>query len=112
MYKEIQNQINALCGPSYIYFIFSFFVFVVSLINSIVKGKINIISSILRLITIYVITFILNWLCKKGYTNFSWFLLCWMFIFMIIVLIGTFVTINNVLKNNDFVKLLKLELNK
>ena len=112
MYKEIQNQINSLCGPSYIYFIFSFFIFTLALINNIVNGKFNIISTILRLFNIYIITFILNWLCKQGYTNFSWFLLCWMFIFMIILVVGLFITLNNALKNTDFVKLLKLEMNK
>ena len=53
-----------------------------------------------------------NWLCKKGYTNFSWFLLCWMFIFTLILLIGLFITINNALKNSDFVNLIKAEINK
>jgi hypothetical protein len=35
-----------------------------------------------------------------------------MFIFMIVVLIGLFITINNALKNSDFVALIKAELNK
>jgi hypothetical protein len=112
MFKELEIQINNLCGPSYIYFIFSSFILISSLINNIVKGNFNLFSLILRLLNIYIVTYILNWLCKKGYTNFSWFLLYWMFIFMIIIFISVFITINNALKNNDFVKLLKEQINK
>ena len=112
MYTEFEKYISSLCGPSYIYFIFSAFIFVVSLINAITTGKFNLISLIVRVITIYIITYVLNWLCKQGYTNFSWFLLCWMFIFMIVVLIGLFITVNNAIKNPNFVNLIKAELNK
>jgi hypothetical protein len=112
MYTEIEKYTSSLCGPSYIYFVFSAFIFVLSVINSITTGKIHLISLIIRFITIYIVTSILNWLCKQGYTNFSWFLLCWMFLFMLVILIGLFITINNALKNADFINLVKAEINK
>jgi hypothetical protein len=99
MYTEILNNINKLCGPSYIYFIISSFILSIALINSAISRKINFVKLVTRLLTISLITFFLHWLCKIGYTNFSWFLLYWMFALVLIVLIGCFYIISIITKN-------------
>jgi len=99
MYKEILINVNNLCGPSYIYFIISSFLFSIALINSAISRKINFVNLITRFLFILSITFILNWFCKIGYTNFSWFLLYWMFALILILLIGSFYIISNITKN-------------
>lgn len=90
MFKDLVIQINSLCGPAYIYFMISAFVFMIMLANMIRTGKLNFSSLILRLATSYIIIFVLNWLCIKGWTTFSWFILGWMFVFVLIVLISAF----------------------
>jgi hypothetical protein len=106
MYQNVLNQVNSLCGPAYIYFMFSFFIFVVSLIRSIITRKIHFINTVFRLVFLFAVTFVLKWLCEKGYTKFSWFLLYWMFAFVLIMVIGSFIMINNLIKNPEFSKLL------
>ena len=97
MFKDIVEWVNSLCGPAYIYFMFSAWTFVFILAKMIVAGNFSLNNSLLRLAVIYVVTWILNWLCVKGWTNFSWFLLYWMFTFVLIMLIGTFVIANKIL---------------
>jgi hypothetical protein len=106
MYQDILDRVNSLCGPAYIYFAFSFFIFIVSLVRSIATRKIHFANTIFRLVFLFGVTFGLNWLCEKGYTKFSWFLLYWMFAFVLIMVIGSFIILNNFIKNPEFKKLL------
>lgn len=97
MFKELVTYTNKLCGPSYIYFIFSAWTFLFLIIRMIITRQFSLTNAILNLATSYVVIFTLNWLCEKGWTNFSWFLLYWMFAFVLIILIGTFMLMNKML---------------
>jgi hypothetical protein len=90
MFKDLMVQVNQLCGPAHIYLIFSTFAFMLLLARMITTGKFNFSSLALRLAVTYVVVFVLNWLCVKGWTQFSWFLLGWMFVFVLIILVGAF----------------------
>jgi hypothetical protein len=107
MFKDMVEWVNRLCGPAQIYFIFSAWVFLFVLGKMLVIGKFSLSNSLLRLSIIYVVTWVLNWLCVKGWKQFSWFLLYWMFCFVLIMLIGTFVLANKVLDNTKIIKINK-----
>ena len=104
MFKDIIN-INKLCGPAYIYLVFSTFIFMFLLARMITTGKLNFSNILVRLAVTYIVTFTLNWLCVKGWSKFAWFLLVWMFMFILILLIGTFVLANKVMSDPKFVSL-------
>jgi len=111
MFQDAVEWINRLCGPAHIYFMFSAWMFVFVLVKMIVAGKFSLNNTLLRLAIIYVVTWVLNWLCVKGWSKFSWFLLYWMFTFVLIMLIGTFVILNKILKNNKVLTKTSLNLN-
>ena len=105
MLQMIQTQINKLCGPAYLYFILSvtslFFIILIDIFNKkkiYINRKSALIDIASRIVSMIVITYCLNWLCSRGYVNFSWFLLYFPFIFILILLIGFYFTINNKLK--------------
>jgi len=104
MFKDIIN-INKLCGPAYIYLVFSTFMFMFLLARMITTGKLNFSNILVRLAVTYVVVFTLNWLCVKGWSKFAWFLLVWMFMFILILLIGTFVLANKIMSDPKFVSL-------
>lgn len=105
MFQDMVEWVNRLCGPAHIYFMFSAFMFVFILAKMIAAGKFSLSNSILRLAVIYVVTWVLNWLCVKGWSKFSWFLLYWMFCFVLIMLIGAFVIANKVLSKTKVIKI-------
>jgi len=105
MFKDIVEWVNKLCGPAHIYFMFSAWMFVFVLLKMIVAGKFSLSNTALRLAVIYVITWVLNWLCVKGWKKFAWFLLYWMFAFVLIMLIGAFVLANRILKKTKLIKI-------
>ena len=108
----IKKCVKELCQPSYIYFVFSIFCLCLMLLQNSSSKKKNkycvgifecnvktlIPIFICKLIYIVFWTFILDLLCKNGYTNLSWLLLLFPFI-MFFILIGLFILYN--LKNNQ-----------
>jgi hypothetical protein len=110
MFKDLVAYTNNLCGPAYIYFIFAAWSFVFLVARMFVSGKINLSPIALRLAVSYVIIYSLNWFCSKGWENFSWFLLYWMFAFVLIVLIGYFVLANKILDKTN-IKFINLNQN-
>jgi branched-subunit amino acid ABC-type transport system permease component len=112
MLQKSMDSINNLCGPAYLYFIFSCVSIGLTLIFSVFSKKnIPFKSILIRIIGTFLFTWLLSWLCEKGFTNFSWFLLYFLYIMVIILTIGTFITINNILKSNcgALVKLLDIK---
>ncbi len=102
MFQDVVKWTNSLCGPAHIYFMFSAFMFVFVLAKMAFARKLSLSNTALRLAVMYAVTWVLNWLCVRGYENFSWFLLYWMFTFVLILLIGTFVVLNKVVGSPDF----------
>ena len=58
-----------LCTPAKIYFAIAVIASVFALFNGV-----GVIAVGLKLVFAFVWTFVLGWLCKKGFTNISWFL--------------------------------------
>ena len=74
-----------LCTPAMIYLVLSCFSLVISAINSM-----NPASILIQLIFTGAWTWIMNYLCKKGYAILSWFLLFFPFLVGVFVVISLF----------------------
>lgn len=79
MYKEFTK----LCTPARLYF-------VIAVISSLVAllSKVPIVSVFLKLVFAVIWTFVLGWLCKKGYESLSWFLVLFPYIIILLAVIG------------------------
>ena len=69
-----------LCTPAKIYFAIAVFASIVALFNGI-----GILAVFFKLLFALIWTFILGWLCKKGYNSISWFLVLLPYIIMFLV---------------------------
>ena len=79
----MNTDFNKLCTPAKIYFAFSVLSCIIMLFN-----KIPILAVFSKLVFAFLWTFILGWLCSKGYKSISWFLVLLPFIMMLLVAIG------------------------
>ena len=64
------NAFTSLCTPAKIYVILA-----VTGIISLVLNSVSLVSVLINIIVIPIWTMLLNWICNKGYTVVSWFLL-------------------------------------
>jgi hypothetical protein len=71
------KDFSKLCTPAKIYFAIAVIAAVVSLVNGA-----SIMTEFWKIIFAFIWTFILGWLCKKGYTSISWFLVLLPYIIM------------------------------
>lgn len=92
------RKFNQLCTPAAFYFVISMISFIVMVVQNL--GNVNVFklglfscqvtSTILvllfNLIYILFFTYVLNLICKDGYTNLSWFIVLLPFIFMFVIL--------------------------
>ena len=67
----------------------------------------EVLSILSNSIFIFIWTWILNYLCKSGYTGISWFLVIFPYIFIAIILIGFFSSIKGKFTVNDYNTLIK-----
>jgi hypothetical protein len=74
-----------LCTPAKIYFAIAVIASVFSLFNGI-----GIIAVGLNLMFAFIWTFVLGWLCKKGFTNISWFLVLLPYIIIVLAMFGIY----------------------
>ena len=74
-----------LCTPAKIYFAIAVIASVFSLFNGI-----GIIAVGLNLMFAFIWTFVLGWLCKKGLTNISWFLVLLPYIIIALAMFGIY----------------------
>ena len=79
----MNTDFNKLCTPAKIYFAFSVLSCIIMLFN-----RIPVLAVFSKLIFAFLWTFILGWLCSKGYKSISWFLVLLPFIMMILVSFG------------------------
>jgi len=94
------DKIKNLCSPAMVYLVISFFSILSILIQNLNNNnmlnvgsyKINVHNNITYFVghTLYVLvwTFILNFLCKKGYSKLSWLLVILPFIFIFIFILS------------------------
>ena len=76
----MNTDYNKLCTPARLYFAFSVISCIIMLFS-----RMSLLSIFSKLIFAFLWTFVLGWLCKKGYEAISWFLVLLPFIMMILV---------------------------
>ncbi len=82
---------SSYCTPAQVYLVFAVILFVISSI----KVKPTLVSVIIHSLYIIFWTVLLNYICSKGYTGVSWFLLFLPFIFIVVtILISIGMSIN------------------
>jgi hypothetical protein len=95
---KIAKTIRSLCTPAYIYFFISIFALVLMLVQNMGAGdryclgvyscpsQNNATIFLAKFLYIIFWTFILNSICKTGFSGISWFLVLFPFIFMFVAL--------------------------
>ncbi len=69
---------NQLCMPAQIYFAMALIASVLAIFN-----KAPIMAILLKLVFAFAWAFALNWLCRKGYKNVSWFLVVFPYVVIV-----------------------------
>ena len=88
---KMNEQFQKLCTPAKIYFSLTIFSILLSLLSGIHLAMI-----LTKLFFAFIWTYILAWLCKKGYTSLSWFLVLLPFIMFLLVVLGIMKNIKEV----------------
>ena len=91
----MNTDFNKLCTPAKIYFGLSVLSCIIMLFN-----RISILAIFSKLIFAFLWAFILGWLCSKGYTAISWFLVLLPFITIFLVAFGIMTHIKEIDKLN------------
>jgi hypothetical protein len=76
---------NKLCTPAKIYFAIA----VIAAIIELFSGM-RIMVIVMKLVFAFIWTFILAWLCKKGYKSISWFLVLLPYILIALAMLGIY----------------------
>ena len=97
---NFEKQLRSLCTPAQIYFVISTVSILAMLSQNVMNDNMytigyyrtlmpfnNMVTFVCKILYVLFWTYALNFLCKKGYTTFSWFLVFFPFIAMF-VLIG------------------------
>lgn len=79
----MNKEFSKLCTPAKIYFAIAVIACLISLMNGL-----GIVAVLMKIIFAFVWTFILAWLCSKGYQSVSWFLVLLPYIIMLLAVIG------------------------
>lgn len=79
----MNNDFKKLCTPARLYFAFSVISCIIMLF-----GRMSLLAVFSKLIFAFLWTFVLGWLCKKGYETISWILVLLPFIMMFLVYFG------------------------
>ena len=74
---------SELCTPARIYFIIAVIASIVALFNGLSIGSI-----LMNLVFVFIWTYILGWLCKKGYSSVSWFLVLLPYILILLAMLN------------------------
>ena len=81
----MKEAFNKLCTPAKIYFAIAVIMSIVELFNGI-----GILSISIKLVFAFIWTFILGWVCKKGYKSISWFLVVLPYIILLLDMFGIY----------------------
>jgi energy-coupling factor transporter transmembrane protein EcfT len=81
----MNKEFSKLCTPAKIYFGIAVIASVFALINGV-----KIIAVFLKLLFAFIWTFILAWLCDKGYKSLSWFLVLLPYVVIILATSGIY----------------------
>jgi len=81
--KLSKETFSKLCTPAKIYFSLA----ILSIIIGLFSG-VRLFMIVIKLVFAFVWTYVLSWLCKKGFKALSWFLVLLPFIMMFLVIFG------------------------
>jgi energy-coupling factor transporter transmembrane protein EcfT len=81
----MNKAFKELCTPARIYFAIAVIASIVALFNGI-----GVFAVAIKLLFAFVWTFILGWLCKKGFTSISWFLVLLPYIIIVLAMAGIY----------------------
>ncbi len=81
----MKESFNKLCTPAKIYFAIAVIMSIIELFNGI-----GIFSIAIKLVFAFIWTFILGWVCKKGYVSVSWFLVALPYIILLLEMFGIY----------------------
>jgi hypothetical protein len=79
------REFSKLCTPAKIYFAIA----VIAAIVSLFSGA-PIIMAFMNLVFAFIWTYVLGWLCDKGYTSISWFLVLLPYIIMFLAMLNIY----------------------
>jgi hypothetical protein len=77
------KEFSKLCTPARLYFVIAIISTVVALFS-----KVSLLAVFIKLLFGFIWTYILGWLCKKGYESLSWFLVLLPYIIILLAIIG------------------------
>lgn len=79
----MNKEFSKLCTPAKIYFALAIFACIVALLN-----QMPVLAVAVKVLFAFVWTFILNWLCQKGFESVSWFFVLLPFVMMLLAFLG------------------------
>lgn len=79
----MDKRFSNLCTPAKIYFAIAVISTIVALFNGV-----PIIAAFIKLVFASIWTFVLSWLCSKGYKSVSWFLVLLPFVMIALAMFG------------------------
>lgn len=79
------KDFSKLCTPAKIYFAIAVIATIFALFNGF-----SIMMAVWKLVFAFIWTFILGWLCKKGYTSISWFLVLLPYIIIALAMLNIY----------------------
>ena len=83
----MEKEFSKLCTPAKIYFVLA----IIASIFALFSGM-GIVAVVVKLFFAFIWTFILSWLCQKGYKSLSWFLVLLPYV---LILLGAFTMMNS-----------------
>jgi hypothetical protein len=92
---NIKSTLGNLCTPAKLYLALSVIALIFVAINSF-----SFITIIIKLIFIALWTFLLNWICSKGYTTISWILVLLPYVLFILMFLVTLEIANKTAKHH------------
>ena len=96
----MDKEFRKLCTPAKIYFAIA----VISTIIALFKGF-SLMAAVVKMVFAFIWTFVLGWLCKKGYSSISWFLVLLPYIVIALAMLK----IANITQHKDLMKTLQLQ---
>lgn len=81
----MNTDFSRLCTPAKIYFAIAVIASVIALFSGV-----RIMAVVLKLVFAFIWTFLLGWLCQKGFRALSWFLVLLPYIFIALAMFGMY----------------------
>lgn len=79
----MNKDFSKLCTPAKVYFALAVLASLMALFH-----RMSILTVFIKLIFAFIWTFVLGWLCDKGYKSLSWFLVLLPYIIILLVMLG------------------------